>query len=71
MQRYLKSCLDRTVIVQSHGFAFRGRLVHARPDALELAGVHVLDESSRSPQWEPMDGRVFVPAPQVRFVQVV
>lgn len=70
MYRFLKTYLGRTVLVQSHGFAMRGRLVGVRDDVVELADVKILDEEGRASEWADMDGCVVIPMAQVRFMQV-
>ena len=73
MRRYLKAHLGRTVVIQCWGVAFRGEIASVRRDGVELVGASLFDEtqSYRSERWQPMDGRVFVPAPAMRFAQVV
>lgn len=71
MRRYLKANVGRTVVVQCHKLAFRGTLLSAREDALELSSAAILDEDNPRQGWVQADGVVFVAAPQVRFVQVV
>lgn len=71
MRRYLKANLGRTVVVQCHKLAFRGLLVSAREDALELKSAAILDEENPRQGWVQADGVVFVTAPQIRFVQVI
>lgn len=70
MRRYLKKNIGRPVVVQCWGLAYRGRLHHVSGDGLVLVDVALLDESTRQPTWDKVDGEVLVPAATVRFVQV-
>ncbi|WP_037165056.1 hypothetical protein [Rhodococcoides fascians] len=71
VRRYLKQNIGREVVVQCWGFAVRGRLHAEKGDGIVLVDVSMLDQESRTPVWATMPGELMVPAPGVRFVQVV
>lgn len=73
MRRFLmrRRLRGRTVVVQARdGLAYRGKYVGRDPDGVLLVDASVIDESSRQPDWLPMDGEVLVAAGNVRHVQV-
>lgn len=72
MRRFLaaRRLRGRTVVVQARGVAYRGKYVRRDVDGVVLVDAQVLDEDSRQPEWQSMDGEVLVAAGEVRHVQV-
>lgn len=71
VRRYLKQNVGRQIVVQCWGFSARGRLHAEKGDGLVMVESEMLDESARVPVWATVDGELLIPAPCVRFVQVL
>lgn len=71
VRRYLKQNVGRRIVVQCWGFSARGVLQAEKGDGLVIVDAEMFDEGARQPIWQAMDGELLIPAPCVRFVQVL